>query len=337
MLKLSIIIPVYNLENYIAETLDSCLNQDVALEEYEIICVNDGSKDKSAEIIEEYCQKYRNIRLYTQENAGVSTARNKGMDLARGKYIWFVDGDDLIAENCLGGVLRILETEDLDIFGFASKHVFERITGNGKIDTYKVGAEGEDYVAFLTAKGGIGGGVWGQIYKTAVIKENQLQFNTEIKYSEDVLFSFLVMMKAKRCAKTEGILYYYYQRQGSAMHSHNYDKHIQSMYLLAIEYQKVEEEGNRWQELARTKKYFAIKAMLFSMLQKGDVKFAKQTIKQLKAEKLYPFPLLWCSLRNNVTRKQKIFNYVSFLFSWKWYFMMLVRIMALKNRIKKKK
>ena len=109
MLRLSVIIPTYNLENYIALTLDSCLRQNIPPGEYEIICINDGSSDRSAEIISEYAKKYANVKLFSQANAGVSAARNRGIDLAQGRYIWFVDGDDVIADNCLASILSIVE------------------------------------------------------------------------------------------------------------------------------------------------------------------------------------------------------------------------------------
>ena len=105
-IRLSIVIPVCNLENYIAETLDSCLAQDILPEEYEIICIDDGSKDNSLAVLNHYAQTHSNIIVHTKENGGVSSARNKGIELAQGQYIWFVDGDDLIAENALGTLLR---------------------------------------------------------------------------------------------------------------------------------------------------------------------------------------------------------------------------------------
>lgn len=85
MIRLSVIVPVYNLENYISVTLESCLRQDIQSDEYEIICINDGSADKSEEIILQYTEKYPNIRLYTQANSGVSAARNKRIELKQGR------------------------------------------------------------------------------------------------------------------------------------------------------------------------------------------------------------------------------------------------------------
>ena len=94
MPKVSVIIPVYNVEKYLSECLDSVVNQ--TLKDIEIICVNDGSPDGSAEILEEYAQKDNRIKVITQENRGVSEARNSGLKIASGEYIAFLDSDDYI-------------------------------------------------------------------------------------------------------------------------------------------------------------------------------------------------------------------------------------------------
>ena len=95
--KISIIIPVYNVEKYLHECLDSIINQ--TFTDIEIICVDDGSTDKSSEILEEYEQKDKRFTVISQPNKGVSAARNRGMQQAKGKYIMFVDSDDWLAHN----------------------------------------------------------------------------------------------------------------------------------------------------------------------------------------------------------------------------------------------
>ena len=99
---LSIIVPVYNGARYLGSCLDSLLEQDI--EDYEILCVDDGSTDGSAGIADGYAQAHGNVRVIHQENAGVCAARNAGAAAARGDYIWFVDCDDLLAPNCLAAL-----------------------------------------------------------------------------------------------------------------------------------------------------------------------------------------------------------------------------------------
>lgn len=99
---LSVIVPVYNCEKYLAECLRSFIEQDLPDKDYEVICVNDGSTDESAVMLSEWSDTHPVLRILTQENAGVSAARNNGLAIARGDYVWFVDSDDFIAWRILG-------------------------------------------------------------------------------------------------------------------------------------------------------------------------------------------------------------------------------------------
>ena len=116
MKKLSIIIPMYNVENFIERCLLSLVNQDISEDEFEIICVNDGSPDKSASIVELFQKDYDNIVLINQENQGVSCARNKGIDFAHGKFILFIDPDDYVQKNTFARVVREAEYSGAQVF-----------------------------------------------------------------------------------------------------------------------------------------------------------------------------------------------------------------------------
>jgi len=98
---LSFIVPVYNAEIYLPDCLNSLLRQDIPHSDYEIICINDGSKDKSLAVMQDYQARFPNIQIIDKENGGVTTARNAGLAAAMGDYIWFVDSDDFIKENVL--------------------------------------------------------------------------------------------------------------------------------------------------------------------------------------------------------------------------------------------
>ncbi len=111
---------MYNAESYIKECLNSLLNQDLNVNHYEIIVVNDGSKDKSFEIVEEYVKINSNIILINQQNTGTGAAKNTAVAHAKGKYIYFLDSDDYIAYSTLGYLIHVLEENELDILGFKS-------------------------------------------------------------------------------------------------------------------------------------------------------------------------------------------------------------------------
>ena len=119
MVRLSIIVPIYNVEQYVEQCIRSLYNQDILLEEYEVICVDDCSPDGSRKIVEKLQKEYTSLHLITNAvNRKLGGARNAGLDVAKGKYIWFVDSDDYIAPRCLGNILAALEEDDLELVQF---------------------------------------------------------------------------------------------------------------------------------------------------------------------------------------------------------------------------
>lgn len=123
MIKISLIIPVYNVEQYLEQCLNSCLNQDLPIDDFEIIVINDGSKDNSLSIANEFEQKYRNIKVYSQVNQGLSTARNKGLSLAKGEYVWFIDSDDWIKSQSLRKITDLCIENSLDALSISAANV----------------------------------------------------------------------------------------------------------------------------------------------------------------------------------------------------------------------
>jgi glycosyltransferase involved in cell wall biosynthesis len=115
MLKLSIIIPVYNTEEYISKCVNSCVNQNVDNNVYEIIVVNDGSTDNSLNILLDFEKKYKNITVVSQKNKKQGAARNNGLGIAKGEYVWFVDSDDWIEKDAISEILNFLKNRELEI------------------------------------------------------------------------------------------------------------------------------------------------------------------------------------------------------------------------------
>ena len=121
-IKLSIIIPFYGVERYIGECLDSVYHQDMSEEEFEVICVNDCSPDNSERIVARYMEDHKNLKLIRHDiNKKLGAARNTGLRAAAGQYVWFVDSDDYIKENCLREILHECEREQLDVFHWSIK------------------------------------------------------------------------------------------------------------------------------------------------------------------------------------------------------------------------
>ncbi|HLR09650.1 MAG TPA: glycosyltransferase [Bacillota bacterium] len=122
---ISVIIPVYNVEDYLHECLDSVLQQ--TYKNIEIIAVNDGSTDNSLKILENYAMKYNNITVISQENAGQSVARNAGLNLAKGKYIYFLDSDDYLLPEAFEDLIETMEKNHLDLIRFAAEPFVDNI------------------------------------------------------------------------------------------------------------------------------------------------------------------------------------------------------------------
>lgn len=108
-MKLSIVIPVYNTEPYLEACLASCLRQNMDMSDYEVVIVNDGTKDNAMEIAERFDKEYPNVKIISQENAGLSAARNAGLAVSKGDYVWFVDSDDYIDEKALSLIFNKIE------------------------------------------------------------------------------------------------------------------------------------------------------------------------------------------------------------------------------------
>lgn len=117
MIDISVVIPVYNTEKYIVECVESVVANTQA--EYEILCINDGSTDSSLELLNKLAEKYDCVKVASQENAGQSAARNKAIEMARGKYLYFLDSDDKIGQDALKNLLGYLEKEQLDVLYFS--------------------------------------------------------------------------------------------------------------------------------------------------------------------------------------------------------------------------
>lgn len=148
MIKLSIIVPVYNVEQYIDICLNSIYSQNVEENCFEVIVVNDGSPDASMSIVARYARKHSNFRMLNQENQGLSMARNNGFDIALGKYVWFVDSDDWLSENSLATLLNLITQYDYDVFATPLLWIYER-DNSTKLD-FKLSEDivlsGKDYL-----------------------------------------------------------------------------------------------------------------------------------------------------------------------------------------------
>ena len=140
-IKISIVIPIYNVEHYIGRCAESVLNQKLSKDEYEVIFVNDGTKDNSVEVLNKAIdfEKYPNFYVYNKENGGLSSARNFGLDKAHGDYVWFVDSDDWIEPNCLAKIVKKLNEINPDIlYIYADEYEGNEVYKRGDFNDFGV-------------------------------------------------------------------------------------------------------------------------------------------------------------------------------------------------------
>lgn len=201
-LRLSIIIPFYNVELYIAQCLDSVYQQDIPEDEYEVICVNDASPDHSRDIVLEYQKRHSNLILVEHEvNKKLGAARNTGRRVARGKYIWNVDSDDMVAPNCLSEMLEICEKNELDVLLFSFKRqIGDELKERGSYP-WKEDACVYSGLSFWKLQGMRNQAeispVWTQLYCKNYLDDNGI-YSPEINMGEDVPYTYASILRAKR-------------------------------------------------------------------------------------------------------------------------------------------
>lgn len=219
MCKISIIIPVFNLENYLSKCINSVLAQ--SYKNFEVIIVDDGSTDNSAKIIDSYAEKDNRIIPVHIKNGGVSNARNIALDKAIGKYVYFLDGDDYIEADTLEILKNNIEGFDL------VQASYDRVYKNGNVDRCisddKI-LENKDAVLGSYFLKKITDSSWNKLF----IKENigTLRFDVNLKVAEDALFVYEYIKTVKRIKLISNVTYHYYIHEGSCMNSKLSEKHF---------------------------------------------------------------------------------------------------------------
>ena len=201
-MKVSVIVTVYNVENYLRKCLDSLVKQNFE-EKYEIIVVNDESKDGSQDIIDEYKKEYKDkIKSYEKKNGGVSLARNFGMEKASGEYITFIDGDDYVSPDYI-------------------KKMYDKITEDKAdvviCDFYKAFDDRLEDIKALTKEDLLfaNPSVWAKLYKKSLFADNNISFTAGVNYAEDLEVFLKLNLHIKKYSYVEETLIYYVQRPDS--------------------------------------------------------------------------------------------------------------------------
>lgn len=233
---ISIIVPVYNVEVYLSKCLDSLIHQTYS--DIEIICVNDGSTDRSLEILKEYADKDERIKIISRENKGISVSRNEALDIANGEYILFVDSDDWIEEDTCDKTLNAISEYDADIvmWSYIREYKDESLPNY----LYVSLKEWKDDIALLTRRfiGPVDdelafpqkldsyGTIWGKLYKRSIIEQGKsIRFvdTKKIATCEDVIFNIEYSLRAQKAVYIPELLYHYRKIDSSYTSKHRED------------------------------------------------------------------------------------------------------------------
>lgn len=319
-MKLSIIVPLYNSAKWLDKCLTSLVQQDIPDSEYEVICVNDGSPDNSEEIALSYAQKYKQIKVFSQENKGASGARNTGLRNAVGQYVTFVDPDDYVEPNGYGRLIRQMEDENLDMLRFNYQMVDEQYNVVEKprsaqlIDYSSEIMEGN---RFLGQRLGFACFIWTFIYRTSLLKDNDIWF-CEGDYYDDTPWTPRVCRAASRVNSVDVVQYYYLQREGSLVKSSDLksikkkmDGRFLLIDLLQEQMRSVNDKDamNWYQGMMAHVVLGALTSVAINDFENMNV-----VVKRLK--ELNVFPLSYHDSLPNVVKKMRIVNFSPKMYCW---------------------
>lgn len=269
-LRLSFIVPFYNVEPYIEECIRSLYAQDISWEEYEVICVDDCSPDGSRAIVERLRKEYSTLKLLTTpENLRQGGARNLGLDVAQGKYIWFVDSDDCIVKNCLKGLLETAEKNNIDLLKFYSQKIgyvfLQEMVNYGPCTGTEFVFDAPISIPSINRCSC----VWDGIISRELIQNSSIKFAENVQYEDDD-FSYQICAFASRCQLIAESLYMVRETINSTTRRPNDLRRVVDIYAQAIRMvrliPRLSAVDNRWHKLIMLSLRDSFENQIFKML-----------------------------------------------------------------------
>lgn len=313
---ISWIVPAYNVEAFIVQCLQTLVSAGLHVGDYEIIVVNDGSTDNTLKIVNDYASSIPEIKVVTQENQGLSATRNNAIELAQGEYIHFVDSDDyVINEKQLVQCIRYASNNNLDVLVFESQIV--------SLDSYpgKCGHNNNNVTVFsetmdgptLWEKFSFVNTAWTYVIKRQFVIENHLRFVPGL-LMEDFQFNINTFFVAKRCVKTNNIIYCYRHNPNSIMHNTLIEKQMPLLtsYIANAKYASsfLENNGNQLNEGAwQVVKDRGNRMLIYGLMRAFKVDKTNFFFKELKKNNLHPFE--WMKRPEYQMKKLKLFYNIS--------------------------
>ena len=254
MVKISVVIPVYNSEKYLKRCINSVLNQ--TIKDIEIILINDGSTDKSEEIIDDYIAKHgEKIIKFNQRNAGQATARNKGIELAKGEFITFIDSDDYIDKMMLEDLYEEATNNNMDIVicdyfeERKNQLIYKRQILHEHDDMTK------DYILFVA-------GPCNKIIKTTLLKQNSIKFPENIFY-EDIAIMPALAIYSQKIGYLKKPYYYYVIRENSTMRQIKYNQKLDSIFFALDFLENIFKKEKQYEKYKEEIEFIFVEHLLF--------------------------------------------------------------------------
>lgn len=332
-MRLSVIVPVYNVERYLARCLDSVTNQGLPCSDYEIIIVNDGSTDSSIAIAEEYQTKHENIKVIHQKNQGLSVARNTGIHNAIGEYLYFIDSDDYIETGVFKDLLELVVELNLDFLGFdvmrTSHSHYKSDVDFSEIRSHFANNFVLDGVSYIS-KYNFNNGAWWYIVKRNLLIINDLFFENG-RMAEDGIFTTEVLLNCKRAAFLPIKIYRYFVNPNSITNKNNREhilKLIEDFKFAIVKFSTLislakEKNADDYAILRLKTRQESYVFFLFVRLLRANISVHhfKEVIHEMKLLNVYPIKNFIGDSYNS--KKERL---LTFIFNKKYIFYFLIQI-----------
>lgn len=289
---LSILIPAYNASKFLGRCLDSIVSQDQFSDNVEIVVIDDGSKDRTLEVIKNYSAKCDSVHYKTRENRGIGPTRNELIEMARGRYFWFVDADDYVSADSLQVLVPLLQSSRYDMIMFAfnwkSADGVKTVTCSGE---YTSGLDMADHDVYNNS-------LWTRVYRKSVVDDHQVRFN-RLQMGEDFDFIFRMIPYLGRCKCLEQPLYNYVVSAGSAITATDMNHKVRSSddSLRCIEscFQWIQQWDKSQQRILRKPLNFFLMGYLYSIfVVPFSYRYKRHVMARLSdcgAFPIYPLPI----------------------------------------------
>lgn len=313
MEKVSLIVPVYNVENYVCKCIESILEQTYT--NIEILLIDDGSIDESGKICDEYARIDSKIKVFhITNNGGVSNARNFGIERAQGSYLMFVDADDFMEKEMVEKMIANIKDSEMVICGYWE--VFKNVNKKHSVIKNENFINSENAINRTFERDSYGGYLWNKLFITSIVKENNIQFESNIHMCEDLLFVIKYMIHCKKINVIPECLYYYRMRKSSMVWNKN-DNKFQSLFIsYNMIYEILEKE-----RIQMTRYYYSLLTNIF-LNKKFLKKYKRKNNLTLRLYKIYLSELF--SKEIPIKRKFKLVILKRFRFIYDIYMKMKI-------------